>query len=189
MSKVVDAIDEGLERWLAKQHMFFVATAPRSDAGHVNLSPKGLDSFAVLDPHTVAYLDLTGSGAETIAHLQENGRICLMFCGFEGPPKIVRIHGRGDVLRPDHPDFARCHLPFPETLGVRSIIRVRASRISVSCGYSVPLYEYQGQRSQLTRWAEHKGPSGLEAYREANNRTSIDGLPALGPDDRDAAAE
>jgi hypothetical protein len=179
MGKVFEAIDAKMERWLTAQKMFFVATAPVGDDGHVNLSPKGLDTFAVLGPTTVAYLDLTGSGAETIAHLRQNGRICLMFCAFEGAPRIVRIHGEGEALLPDHPEFARSMLRFPDLPGVRSIIRVEASRLSDSCGYSVPLYEFKGHRDQLTRWAEHKGPEGLIAYRTKRNATSLDGLPAL----------
>jgi len=144
MSKVYPCLDADLIAFLEAQRLFFVATAPLSGDGHVNVSPKGHDSFRVLDPHTVAYLDLTGSGAETIAHVRENGRICLLFCAFEGTPKIVRIHGRGEILEPGHPDFAALRARFPELPGARAIVRVRATRVSDSCGFSVPRYEFVG---------------------------------------------
>lgn len=170
-------------RFIAKQKIFFVATAPLADDGRVNLSPKGLDgTFAVLDDTTVAYLDLTGSGVETIAHLNENGRICLMFCAFEGRPNIFRIQGRGEVVLPDHAEFAALSKLFPEQgdgPGVRSIIRVHAERIADSCGYGVPLMEHQGQRTDLTDWAEKQGAEGIERYQKNKNRTSHDGLPGL----------
>ena len=179
MGKVFDGIDEKLAAWIGAQRMFFVATAPRSEAGHVNLSPKGLDSFVVLDPRSVAYLDVVGSGAETIAHLRENGRITLMFCAFEGLPRIVRLYGRGEAIEPGDADFAALAARFPHQPGTRSVIRVALTRIADSCGYGVPLYEYQGERSQIADWAERKGPEGLRAYQLQRNRTSIDALPAL----------
>jgi hypothetical protein len=160
--------------------MFFVATAPLAADGHVNLSPKGLDTFVVLGEREVAYLDLTGSGIETLAHLRENGRIVLLFCAFEGPPKIVRLHGRGEAMEPGHPEFEALVARFPAHLGVRSVIRVRLDRISDSCGYGVPLYEFRGQRGQLPAWVERKeAQDGVGAYRRANNAESIDGLPGL----------
>jgi len=136
----------------------------------------------VIDPKTVAYLDLTGSGAETIAHLRENGRIVIMFCAFEGPPTIVRLHGRGEVIPPGHPEFESLAAPFPKNLGTRAVIRVKVSRVSDSCGYAVPLFDYRGPRDVLDKWAEDKGAAKLEEYRRAKNAHSIDGLPAL---DRD----
>jgi hypothetical protein len=179
VGKVFDGIDDTLAAWLAAQHVFFVATAPRSDAGHVNLSPKGLDSFAVLAPRRVAYLDLVGSGAETIAHLRENGRITFLFCAFEGPPRIVRLHGRGDVIEPGDPDWEALAARFPAYPSARSIIRVELVRVADSCGYGVPLYRYEAERTQLGAWAERKGAEGLRAYQVERNRESLDGLPAL----------
>ena len=159
--------------------MFFVGTAPLDGCGHVNLSPKGLDgTFAVLGPTTVAYLDLTGSGVETIAHVRENGRIVLMFCTFEGAPRIVRIHGQGTVLEPHHPDFDGLRERFGE-YPARSIIRIETTRISDSCGFGVPRYEHVGPRSQLLEWAEKRGPGGLRRYQRERNARSLDGLPGL----------
>jgi len=179
MSKVFDHIDDNLARLISAQRMFFVATAPLDPNGHVNLSPKGLASFRIIDPHTVAYLDLTGSGIETVAHIRENGRIVLMFCTFEGPPKILRLYGRGEAVERGDPRFAKLCGLFPETPGTRSIIVVALDRIADSCGYAVPRYRYEGERSQLIEWAERKGSSGLDEYRAEHNRTSIDGLPGL----------
>jgi len=179
MGKRHAGIDDGLASFIAAQRMFFVTTAPLGADGHLNLSPKGLDTFAVLDPETVAYLDFTGSGVETIAHLRENGRITILFCAFEGPPKILRLYGRGTVVEPDDPDFAALRARFGEFDGVRSIIRVALARIADSCGYGVPEYRYVGDRSQLREWAARKGPEGVRRYQETNNRESIDGLPGL----------
>ena len=179
MGKVFDGIDEKLAAWIAAQRMFFVATAPRSDAGLVNLSPKGLDSFAILGPRSVAYLDLIGSGAETLAHLRENGRITFMFCAFEGLPRIVRLYGRGVVIEPGDAGWDALAERFPPHASTRSIIRAELSRIADSCGYGVPLYQYKSERSQLGEWAERKGPDGLRAYQLERNRESLDGLPAL----------
>ena len=179
MSKLYESIDEQLTGFIDRQKMFFVGTAPRSDRGHVNVSPKGLPgTFAVIDPRTVAYLDLTGSGVETIAHLRENGRICLMFCAFEGAPRIVRIHGRGDVVEPGDDDFDALATHFESYVGTRSIIRVHADRISDSCGFGVPLYEHQGNRDQLTKWATNKGRDGIAEYQRDRNQESIDDLPS-----------
>jgi len=178
MGRLFDGIDEKLAAWIRAQHLFFVASAP-SSGGHVNLSPKGLDSFAILGPRRVAYLDVVGSGAETIAHLRDNGRITLMFCAFEGPPRIVRLYGRGEAVEPGDPEFAELAARFPAYPSTRAILRAELSRIADSCGYGVPLYQYRGERSQLTEWADRKGPEGLRTYRLENNRTSLDGLPAL----------
>jgi hypothetical protein len=179
MGRVFEEIDDELRAFIERQHVFFVATAPRSDAGHVNLSPKGLASLAILEPRTVAYLDLVGSGAETIAHLRENGRIALMFCAFEGPPRILRLHGRGEALEPGDADFESLESRFAARRGTRAVIRVQVSRISDSCGYGVPLYRFEGERPQLDLWAERKGPQGLRDYQRRLNRESLDGLPAL----------
>jgi hypothetical protein len=181
VGKTYEQIDDALRAFIAAQRVFFVATAPSGDDGHVNCSPKGQDSFRVLDGRAVAYLDFVGSGVETIAHLRQNGRIVVMFCAFEGPPKIVRLHGRGTVIEPTDPGFEplRAHFPDPRRLGVRSIIRVDVTRIADSCGYGVPLYRYDGHREQLTAWAEKKGAAGLEAYEREKNATSLDGLEGL----------
>ncbi len=179
MSKVHECIDEKLAAWIHRQQMFFVATAPLAADGHVNCSPKGCDSFRVLSGTEVAYQDFTGSGIETISHLRENGRIVVMFCAFEGGPKIVRLHGAGTVVVPGDPDYEELVARFPPNPGTRAIIRIRVARVSDSCGYSVPLYEFKGHRDVLDKWAENKGDSGLADYREKNNRRSLDGLPGL----------
>lgn len=174
-----DALTDEIRAFLERQPVYFVATAPLAREGKVNLSPKGLPSFAVLDAHTVAYLDLTGSGAETVAHVRENGRIVLMFCAFEGDATIVRLHGQGTVLELGDAGFDDLLAKFPPHPGTRSIIRVAVSRISESCGFGVPLMRYEGTRPELRQWAEGKGPEGMRAYREKKNRVSIDGLPAI----------
>lgn len=180
MGKVFDEIDAQLGAFIERQHMFFVATAPLAADGHVNLSPKGLDSFAILGPHSVAYLDLTGSGIETVAHLRENGRIALLFCAFEGPPRTLRLHGRAEAVIEGHPDFEALLERFPGHVGTRSVIRVEVSRIADSCGFGVPLYDYVGQREQLSAWADRKeAKEGVVAYRREHNVRSIDGLPGL----------
>ena len=176
MGSVHPSITPPVADWIGRQHMFFVATAPLSGEGHVNLSPKGLDTLRILDDLTVAYLDLTGSGAETVAHVRENGRITLMWSAFEGPPRIVRVHGRGEVVGLDDPRIAGRFDAIP---GARAVIIVHADRISDSCGYSVPQYTFEGHRSKLVEWADHRGADGLVAYRAEKNATSIDGLPAF----------
>ena len=182
MGKVYEVIDERLAAFLTAQHVFFVGTAPAGGDGHVNVSPKGMDCFRILDPITVAYLDLTGSGVETIAHLRDNGRITLLFCAFDGPPKIVRLYGRGEAVLPGDDAFAELAARFPSPPGVRSVIRIHLDRVSDSCGYAVPTYRYVGERDQLLLWAERKGVDGVEAYRRERNARSIDGLPGLGDD-------
>lgn len=179
MGKQFDGIDDALSAWIRAQHLFFVASAPLAASGHVNLSPKGLDSLAVLGPREVAYLDRVGSGAETIAHVRENGRITLMFCAFEGPPRIVRLQGRGFAVEPGDAEYERLAADFPAREGVRSVVRVALTRISDSCGYGVPLMRYESERSQLDAWVERKGAEGLRKYQLDNNLLSIDGLPAL----------
>ena len=169
--------------------MFFVATAPLNARGHVNVSPKGLDTFRVLTPTTVAYLDHVGSGAETIAHVKENGRIVLMWCAMDGPPKILRIHGRGEVLEPNETKFKHLRPAFPSVPEGRSIIVVHIDRISDSCGFGVPLYVFERQRSQLAAWADRKGVEGLKAYQVEKNASSVDGLPGLGWTQRDQPVE
>ena len=179
MGQTYAEIDERLHAFITAQRVFFVATAPAEAGGHVNLSPKGLDSLRILDPRSVAYVDYVGSGIETIAHLRDNGRIVVMFCAFEGPPKIVRLHGRGEALEPGHRKFDRLRAHFAPGGAVRSVIHIALDRISDSCGYGVPEYRYVGERPQLGTWADRKGDAGVRAYQEANNAASIDGLPGL----------
>ena len=179
MGKVFAGLDDGLKAFIASQRVFFVATAPLSAQRHVNVSPKGHDTFRVLDERTVAYLDLTGSGVETIAHLRENARITICFAAFEGAPKILRLYGRGTVLVAGDPGFDELAARFPTYLGARSVIRVAVQRVADSCGYAVPEYAFVRQREQLLQWAERKGPDAIRAYREERNSASIDGLPGL----------
>jgi hypothetical protein len=181
MGRVYEAIDEKLARWIEQHHLFFVATAP-DEGGHVNVSPKGFaGSFAVLGASEIAYLDYTGSGIETIAHLQQNGRITVMFCAFDGKPRIVRLAGLGEAVLPDDARFAELLAAFPAEprRGLRSIIRVDLDRVSDSCGYGVPFMTYEGERDTMPRWVETKSDADLAHYRATKNATSIDGLPGL----------
>ena len=182
MSKQILEITPELAEWISRQKIFFVATAPSSAGGHVNCSPKGGDSFKVLAPLSVAYADYTGSGVETVAHLKDNGRIVIMFCAFDGPPQIVRLQGRGEVIEPRHPEYAALAAHFPANPGIRAIVRVTVNRVSTSCGYSIPFFEYRKQRDTMDKWVEAKGPEGVREYRRQKNRSSIDGLPALEAD-------
>ena len=179
MGKIFNEITADLQKWIEKQKMFFVATAPLSPDLHINCSPKGLDSFRILDAHTVAYQDLTGSGIETIAHIRENKRILLMFCAFDGPPKIVRLHGIGEAITTDHEDFENINEQFPLKRGTRAYIRITLNRISDSCGYSVPLYNFVRDRDVLDKWVDAKTDEQLKEYRLAKNTESIDGLKGL----------
>jgi hypothetical protein len=178
MGKVYGGIDEKLAAWIEKQHLFFVASAPLAADGHVNVSPKGdLRWFRILGPNDVAYLDFVGSGAETIAHARENGRIVLMFCSFDGPPRIVRLHGRATVLPPDDETSASFD---PPEHAVRSIIRIEIERIADSCGYGVPRMQFEGTRVQYEQWVDKKVREGsLAGYVAEKNARSIDGLPAV----------
>lgn len=177
MGKVLECITDDLKAFIEAQPLFFVATAPLAGDGHVNLSPKGLDCLRVLSSSRVAYLDLTGSGNETAAHLQENGRITFLFCAFAGAPRILRLYGTGEAVLPGSPEWAGLAGHFPEYPGVRQLIVARISRVQTSCGYAVPLMDYARQRDTLLRWAEAKGEA-LPVYRQEKNAVSIDGLPA-----------
>jgi Pyridoxamine 5'-phosphate oxidase len=182
MGKVYDEIDGKLSGWMARQQLFFVATAPLAGDGHVNVSPKGdLRWFRVLGPREVAYLDFVGSGAETIAHARENGRIVVMFCAFEGPPKIVRLYGSASVVLPEDEGFAELAVRFdPPEDAVRSVIRVDVERIADSCGYGVPLMRFDGKRDQYDQWVDKKvRDGGFDEYIAEKNAASIDGLPAI----------
>ncbi len=191
MARQYDTIDEHLAGWIARQPLFFVGSAPLAPDGHVNVSPKGpIGSLRVLGPTTVAYLDIYGSGAETIAHLRENGRIVVMLCAFCGPPRIVRLHGRGEVLPAGDARFDRLLAQaafedpsIPEAR--RAIVRVDVTRIADSCGYGVPLMAYEGERPHPTLSARKRlrtgGPAAIEDYIAERNATSIDGLAAVDP--------
>lgn len=184
MGKLYESITPELSAWIAQQHMFFVASAPLTGDGHVNASPKGLDCLRIVGPRQVAYLDVTGSGAETIAHVRENGRIVLMFCAFSGPPKIVRLHGAGTVVTKTSLDWTNWCSKFPTQAAPRSVIVVDLTRITVSCGYGVPRMDFKEDRDAMARWAATKGVTALPSYRLEKNTRSIDGLIAL--DDGDA---
>jgi Pyridoxamine 5'-phosphate oxidase len=181
VGKLYDDFTLELADWIGQQRMFFVATAPLASDGLPNCSPKGLDTFRILGPREVGYLDLTGSGIETIAHLRENGRIIFTFCASKGSPRIVRLHGVGEVIARGTPDYERLRALFPDYPGARAIVRARLKRISDSCGYAVPSFDYVGERDLLIRWAESKGTAGLTQYRHQKNVRSIDGLPGLEP--------
>ena len=182
MARTYDTVDDRLAGWMTSQPVFFVATAPLAGDGHINCSPKGnRGEFAVLGPLTVAYLDQTGSGIETFAHLRENGRIVVMFCAFDGPPRIVRLHGTGRAVLAGDPGFAELAVRFPagDGPGVRSIVVVDVTRVSDSCGYGVPFMTFEGHRPTMDEWATRKGPEGIAAYRQEKNATSLDGLPGM----------
>lgn len=177
MGKTYKQIDSTIRDWISLQRVFFVATAPLSGNGILNCSPKGMDTFRVIDPLTVAYLDLTGSGAETIAHVKENKRIVIMMCAFEGPPKIFRFHGEGEIYQNGEAGFTNLIRNFSKHHGARAIVKIKLGRISDSCGFSVPLYQHKEERETLVKWAKNKGEDGLIEYRALKNRVSIEGLP------------
>ena len=197
MARTHEEIDEPLRRWIARQPMFFVGTAPLAEDGHVNVSPKGPGgTFRVLGPRRAAYLDLVGSGAETIAHLRENARIVVMFCAFEGPPRIVRLHGRGEVVLPGDPRYAALleEAAFEESTvpeARRAIVHVEVARIGSSCGYGVPLMDHAGERPHMDASKRKRlragGPDAIDRYVREHNRESIDGLPAVPALDRSPA--
>jgi len=185
MGQIYLEIDARLSEWINAQRMFFTATAPEGE-GNINCSPKGFQTFRILDANTVAYLDLTGSGIETVAHLKENGRIVIMFCAFEGSPRIVRLNGTGCVLEKatsEFNDLIEKFAPLPDEhmVSARAIIKVSVTRIADSCGYGVPLMKYEGERTQLAAWVQRKGRDGIAQYRQEKNLRSIDGLTGLDP--------
>ncbi len=179
MAKVYEGVDDDLAAWVAEQPMWFVATAPLAADGHVNVSPRGHDSLVVLGPHRVAWVDYTGSGVETISHLRENGRVCLMFASFDARPRIVRLHGTGTVALPGEAVFDEVTALLPEHPGTRAVVEVVVTRVSDACGWGVPLMQLTGERDLLQAHAEKKGPDGLAEYRRTKNATSIDGLPGI----------
>lgn len=183
MAKIYDVIDDRLAAFIDRQPVFFVATAPLDPDGHLNLSPKGMGgTFAVLGPTRVGYLDYTGSGVETIAHLRENGRIVVMFCAFDGAPTIVRLHGRGHSVLPDEPGYEELRARFgkSERHGERAVVVVEVDRVADACGYAVPLMEFVSDRDVLDRSNARRDEAYFEDYKATRNAVSIDGLPALG---------
>jgi hypothetical protein len=189
MGKIFAGIDDHLRRWIGEQSLFFVGTAPLDADGHVNVSPKGpIDTLRVLDSHTVAYLDFVGSGAETIAHIRQNRRVVIMLCAFQGPPRILRMHGRGEVVPASDERFeellAQCQFAGPQAPEARrAIVVVSVERIADSCGYGVPLMSYEGRRPHMDAWAANRlrtnGADALLEYQRQKNAHSIDGLPAV----------
>ncbi len=175
MAKFYDELTSELVQFIAEQQLFFTATAPID--GRINLSPKGMDTFCCISSKEVAYLDLTGSGNETSAHLAQNGRMTVMFCSFSQSPLILRLYGTGCVMRPRDPLWSEYLAYFEVKSGVRQIMRLAIESVQTSCGFGVPLYEYQGDRPQLLDWAAAKGPTGIAQYWQAKNQRSIDGLP------------
>jgi len=189
MGKALGHIHEDTACWIEAQPMFFVATAPADPNTHVNVSPRGLDTFRVLDRNRVAWLDLTGSGVETIAHLKADGRITLMFCAFSGRPQTTRLYGHGAVHEPGDEVYAELRPCFPDLPGERAIVDVAVSRVSSSCGFGVPLMEYVGEREELVAFAGRKGEEGMAGFRRRFNEESIDGLPGLRTPDRAKGVE
>lgn len=183
MGKDYTEIDERIQKWIDRQTMFFVASAPLSADGLINCSPKGGDTLRVLGPRQLGYVDWGGSGIETVAHLKENGRIVLMLCAFDGPPKIYRFFGKGTVVEPHEDGFEELLSRFPEQLTARNIVVVDVDRIMDSCGYGVPEYEFRKNRDSMRNWVESKTEQDILDYRKENNRTSLDGLPGLRTED------
>lgn len=181
MGKDYTEIDERIQAWIGRQRLFFVATAPLSGDGLINCSPKGLDSLRVLGPRRMAYVDIGGSGIETVAHLRENGRVVIMMCAFDGPPKIFRFYGKGSVVEPHDSEFNGMLSQFPPVPAARNIIVVDIERIIDSCGYGVPQYEFQKDRDSLANWISSKTEDELLDYRATRNAKSLDGLPGLTP--------
>lgn len=180
MGKTYDCMDERVRKWMLRQHMFFVGTAPLAENGRINLSPKGHDSLRLLDDNMLVYLDYGGSGVETIAHVRENGRIVIMMCAFDGPPQIMRFHGTGQVVTPLDAGFEELAALFElPGLGVRAFIKVHVTRISDSCGYGVPTYEFRGHRESSQNWLKNKGEAAVREYQVENNLQSIDGIDAI----------
>ena len=177
MAKFFSALDDALIRFIRKQKIFFTASAPHE--GRVNLSPKGMDTFRCLDSKTVAYLDLTGSGNETAAHIAENGRLTIMFCSFSNQPLILRLYGEGKVIGKTDKEWEKLHAHFDSLTGERQIIVLNIESAQTSCGFAVPVYELKEERQKLIEWAENKGDDSLREYRQTKNRTSIDGLPTF----------
>ena len=176
MGTIYSSILPKHEEFIRKQRIFFVGSAPLLEDGHVNISPKGHDALRIFSPTEVAYLDLTGSGNETSAHLKDNGRITFMFLAFEGPPMVLRLYGQGKVILPDTSEWDDMAKNFDILPGTRQIIYAKIETVKTSCGFSVPFYSYNGERHTLKQWAANQGEQGLEEYRKQNNSISMDGI-------------
>ncbi len=172
--ELYSSLNESHKDFIKEQKLFFTATAP--ETGRINLSPKGLDSFCVIDDHTAAYLDLTGSGNETASHIEENGRITIMFCSFTQKPLILRLYGRGEVIHKGNTEWDHWHSFFQSMVGERQIIVIHIDSVQDSCGYAVPFYEFKNERDTLTKWSLKKGDEGIDKYQHENNQVSLDGL-------------
>ena len=177
MGKFFDSMTKPHQEFIARQHIFFVSSAPLSGEGHVNLSPKGMDSFRILSPNCVAYMDIVSSGNETSAHMLENGRVTFMFCAFDGAPNILRLYGRGRTILERDPEWESLSRHFNLLPSTRQLIYADIAKVQTSCGYGVPLYEYTGERDQHFKWADKLGASGLQEYSQEHNFISLDGLP------------
>lgn len=175
MAKFLDKIDERIRKFIGEQKMFFTASAPNE--GRINLSPKGIDTFRCLDENTVCYLDLTGSGNETAAHITQNGKLTIMFCSFSGAPLILRLYGKGEVVHQSSEKWNDLAANFEKFVGTRQIIVLHVESLQTSCGFGIPLYEFKQDRTQLIDWAKSKGDGGINLYWREKNQTSIDGLP------------
>ncbi|KGL60139.1 Pyridoxamine 5'-phosphate oxidase [Polaribacter sp. Hel1_33_78] len=175
MSKFYTKITSRLQKFIEAQKIFFIATAPNS--GRINLSPKGMDSFRVINENRVLWLNVTGSGNETAAHLNENKRITIMFCSFEKVPNILRLYGKGKEIKPNDATWNKVISLFSETPGTRQIFDITIESAQTSCGMSIPFYEFKGERNDLNNWAENQGEENIKQYWEDKNQTSIDGLP------------
>ncbi len=183
MGKEYTEITDGIQKWIARQKVFFVSTAPNAVDGLVNCSPKGLDCLRVLGPNELAYADTGGSGIETVAHLKDNGRITLMMCAFEGPPMIYRFYGTGTPIEPHEEGFTEILQKFPPMPAVRNIIQIRVDKIMDSCGYGVPMYEFKKHRDSLPNYFSNQSEDDILEYRRTRNAESLDGLPGLAPPD------
>ncbi len=177
MAKFYNELSDDLQSFIARQHIFFVATAPEN--GRINLSPKGMDAFRCVNSNQVMFLNVTGSGNETAAHLAENGRLTIMFCSFEKRPLILRLYGTGKAIHPRDAEWASLFAQFDPIPGARQIITMQVESVQTSCGFAVPFYEFQGERNALKKWAENQGEDGLKTYQQENNQESIDGLPTF----------
>ena len=182
MGKEYTEIDEGLQRWMKRQHLFFISTAPLQGDGHINCSPKGMDGLVVSGPKQLMYGDVGGSGIETVAHLKENGRVTIMMCAFDGPPKIIRFYGTGSVIEPHQAGFMGLAEQFIDLPSLRNIIVIDADQIIDSCGFGVPMYDFRKQRDSFDNYLKDKDEAFLHNYRRERNATSLDGLPGLDVD-------
>ncbi|MEM8717230.1 MAG: pyridoxamine 5'-phosphate oxidase family protein [Cyanobacteria bacterium P01_G01_bin.4] len=176
MAKQYAQLTPSLQAFIAQQHMFFTGSAPLSAEGRVNVSPKGIDTFRCLSPTQVAYLDLTGSGNETAAHIKDNGRLTIVMCSFVGKPTILRLYGKGRIVRSQDPDWESLYAHFDSLPGERQIVVLDIELVQTSCGFGVPKYDFKEHRNELVQWAERKGEAGLADYRRKKNSRSLDGL-------------